>query len=240
MLNRSRSMTLPHHLRFAMGLIAAFVVAGCRTADQSAGWRPLFPEDGVPQGWLVRHWADLRNPPPADTEWRVSGGVLSNTGSRGTWLISEAEYGDFDLDYEFKLGERGNSGCALRAPLFGDPAFDGLELQMVDLRYNPEATPSELTGSLYRAVAPRRQCYRATDWNRYQITCRGPHIRVLLNGEQILDVNLDAQTASAKRHNGEEAPALRLRPRRGHIGFQELSRDDVRVQVRNARIRPLD
>ena len=92
--NRSHPVTLPRRLWFALGLGAAFLVAGCQTTDPSAGWRPLFTEEGVPRGWLVRHWADVRNPAPADAQWRVSGGVLSNTGTRGTWLISEAEYGE--------------------------------------------------------------------------------------------------------------------------------------------------
>jgi hypothetical protein len=222
------------------GVALALVAAGCQTGHRTNAWRPLFPEDGVPQGWVVRHWADLRNPAPADAVWRVEQGVLSNTGSRGTWLVSEAEYGDFELDYEFKLGERGNSGCALRAPLFGDPAFDGLELQMVDFRYNTEAKPSELTGGLYRAVAPVKQSYRPTEWNRYQITCRGKHVRVVLNGDPILDVNLDEQTTPTKRHDSTDAPPLRDRPRRGHLGFQELSRDQSHVQIRNARLRLLD
>jgi len=64
--------------------------------------------------------------------------------------MSEKEYGDFVLEFEFKLGETGNSGCALRSPLRGDPAFDGMELQMADFRYNTQAKDSELTGGLQR------------------------------------------------------------------------------------------
>lgn len=225
---------------FAAGVLAAFLTSGCQTATHGTGWMPLFPEDGPPRGWVVRHWADLRNPPPADTVWKVENGVLSNSGTRGTWLVSEAEYGDFELEYEFRLGERGNSGCALRAPLWGDPAFDGLELQMADFRYNPEAKPSELTGGLYRAVAPRKQSYRPTDWNHYRITCRGNRIRVVLNGDLIQDVNLDEQTTPTKRHDNTDAPPLRDRPRRGHLGFQELSRDGGHVEIRHARLRVLD
>ena len=43
---------------------------------------------------------------------------------------------------------------ALRAPLKGDPAFDGMELQVADFRYNTRAKDSELTGGIYRAIAP--------------------------------------------------------------------------------------
>ena len=119
-------------------LVAAF--AG-QAAEQK--FVALFPDDGVPKGWVVRAWNDVRNPAEGSPVWKVEKGVLHAGEPRGSWLLSEKEYGDFVLEYEFKLGERGNSGCALRAPLFGDPAFDGMELQMADLRYNPEAKESD-------------------------------------------------------------------------------------------------
>ena len=167
-------------------------------------------------------------------------GILHGTEPRGTWLVSEREYADFELSYEFMLGERGNSGCALRAPAYGDPAFDGMELQMADFRYNPEAKPSELTGGIYRAIAPTSQVYRPTEWNRVEISLVGPRLKVRLNGESIQDVDLNEQTDTVKRHDGADAPAIRARPRRGRIGFQELSRDGAHVQIRNARLKVLD
>ncbi len=154
--------------------------------------------------------------------------------------MSKKEYNDFVLEFEFKLGETGNSGCALRAPMRGDPAFDGMELQMADFRYNPQAKDSELTGGLYRAVAPTKQVYRPTEWNRYQVTLKETHLKVVLNGETIQDINLEEQHQTVKRHDGSDAPPIKDRPRRGHIGFQELSRGDTHVQIRKARIQVLD
>lgn len=219
-----------------LGLLAATVSVAAAERD----FKPLFPREGVPEGWVVRAWNDLRNPAEGGPVWKVEGGILRGGEPRGSWLVSEREYGDFELEFEFKLGERGNSGCALRAPLFGDPAFDGLELQMADFRYNPEAKDSELTGGLYRAVAPKAQVYRPTEWNVYRIVCRGARVRVTLNGQDILDVNLDEHVAAVKRHDGKDAPPLKDRPRRGHLGFQELSRDGSHVEIRNARIKVLD
>jgi hypothetical protein len=195
----------------------------------------LFPDDRMPQGWLVRRWDDVSKPPPQPTGWTVEKGVLHGS-ERGTWLMSEAQYADFELDFEFKLGPLGNSGLALRAPLKGDPAFDGIELQMVDLRYNPKAKESELTGGLYRAVAPRKQVYKPTEWNRYEITLKTSSLRVRLNGELIQDLDLNEQDQVVKRHDGSDAPPIKNRPRRGHIGFQELGRGGDRVQIRNVRI----
>lgn len=97
-----------------------------------------------------------------------------------------------------------------------------------------------MTGALYRAVAPRRQVYRPGEWNKYEIACVGPELKVMLNGELILDVDLSQQTRRPRRHDGTEAPPLKDRPCRGHLGFQELSRDGSHVQIRHARIKVLD
>ena len=139
----------------------------------------------------MRRWDDVSKPPEESSEWTVEKGVLHGSRERGTWLMSERQYTDFALEFEFKLGPRGNSGLALRSPLAGDPAFDGIELQMADLRYNPSATDSELTGGLYRAIAPRKQVYKPTEWNRYEIALKASSLRVLLNGELIHDLDLD-------------------------------------------------
>lgn len=209
-------------------------------AAAQSGFVPLFPAEGVPKGWLVRAWDDVSKPPQGSSVWKVKDGILHGGEPRGSWLLSEKEYQDFVLEFEFKLGERGNSGLALRAPPRGDPAFDGMELQMADLRYNAEAKDSELTGGIYRAIAPRKQVYKPTEWNKYQVTLHGPRLKVVLNDEVIHDLNLDEQDQVVKRHNGAEAPPVKDRPRQGHMGFQELSRGGDHVQIRNARIKVLD
>jgi len=76
--------------------------------------------------------------------------------------------------------------------------------------------------------------------NKYRVLLRGSRLKVALNGETIQDLDLDQQAQTVKRHNGTAAPPVKDRPRRGHIGFQELSRGDDHVQIRNARIRMLD
>ena len=122
--------------------------------------KSLFPDDGIPKDWVVRAWSDVGKPGPQGAQWVVEKGILNGGGARGSWLISNKEYSDFELSFDFKLGPQGNSGFALRSPSAGDPAFDGLELQMADYRYNTKAKDSELTGGLYRAVAPSQQVYK--------------------------------------------------------------------------------
>jgi len=207
----------------------------------SAGeYKPLFPNDGIPKDWLVRAWSDVGKPGPDGAQWIVEKGVLNGGGARGSWLISKKDYTDFELSFDFKLGPQGNSGLALRSPSSGDPAFDGLELQMADFRYNTRAKESELTGGLYRALAPTKQVYKPEKWNSYQIRIKGNHIKVTLNGELIINEDLSKHKTIIKRHNGGDAPALCDRPKSGKIGFQNLSRGGSPVLIKNAKIKTLD
>jgi hypothetical protein len=222
----------------ARHLLLLFVTSRLPAAEPQ--FVPLFTEEGVPKGWIVRAWDDVSNPAQGNPVWKVEKGVLQGGEPRGSWLLSEKEYGDIELEFEFKLGETGNSGCALRVPLHGDPAFDGMELQMADFRYNPQAKDSELTGGIYRAIAPIKQLYKPGEWNKYHVLLKGSRLKVELNGETIQDVNLDEQNQDVKRHNGSAAPPVKDRPRKGHIGFQELSRGAEHVQIRNARLKVLE
>jgi hypothetical protein len=247
----------------ACAVLTGVPVAASSAEDDGLKWIRLFAEDGVVQsGWAVRDWADVSKPPSHPATWEVRDGVLRGTGRYstksdddkgwvGTWLLSEREYGDFVLEAEFRFqsnGERGNGGIALRAPLHGDPAYDGLELQITDERYErslfPNAAEDELTGSLYLVKAPASQAYRPGEWNRYRIDLRGPKVKVWLNDTLIQDVDLDTLTSPARRH-GEGTTLLPAtpgaqRPRRGHIGFQDLSDSGEVLLFRNVRIAPID
>jgi hypothetical protein len=219
-----------------LALFAGAMTQPARGADK--GFVDLFPENGAPKGWLVGEWNDVSKP-VRGAAWTVEDGVLRSSSQRGNWLMSAKEYGDFVLEFEIKLTPLGNSGVALRAPMKGDPAFDGMELQVADYRYNTQAKDSELTGGIYRAIAPSKQVYKPTEWNKFQIELKGGHLKVTLNGEVIQDVDLDKYDQPVKRHDGSNAPPIKDRPRKGHIGFQHLSRDTGPVLIRGARIKEL-
>jgi hypothetical protein len=72
-------------------------LVSCVTAADT-GFQPLFPKDGVPEGWLVRAWDDVRNPAQGNPVWKVEDSVLHGGEPRGSWLLSERDYGDFILD----------------------------------------------------------------------------------------------------------------------------------------------
>lgn len=203
------------------------------------GFTKLFADDGVPKGWVVTEWNDLAKKAPEGVQWVVKDGILQAGKQRGTWLISEKEYTDFTLEFEIKLTDLGNSGVALRAPMKGDPAFDGMEMQIADLRYNPMAKESELTGGIYRAIAPTKQVYKPSEWNTVKIVLKGEHLQATINGEQVQNVDLTKFTETVKRHDGTDARPIKDRPRKGHIGFQHLSRNNEPVLYRHVRIKEL-
>lgn len=246
-------------------LIGVTLLGTLSAAGQSAAPPPfekLFTRPGVVRdGWVVRDWADVSEPPKWPVVWEVDADlVLSGTGRYspgttgdrwiGTWLLSERQYGDFILEAEFRFkngGKSGNGGIALRAPLTGDPAYNGLELQITDERYErsyfPGATVEQLSGGLYLVSGAKELAYIQGEWNHYRVEMRGPKVKVWLNRKLVQDVDLDTLTKPAKRH-GEgqellEATPGAQRPRRGHIGFQDLSESDECIQFRNVQIAEL-
>jgi hypothetical protein len=220
-----------------MVFFAAFMGALVGVDD---GFVKLFTEDGPPKGWRVTEWNDVAKDAPNEARWTAANGVLKPGERRGTWLLSEREYADFVLEFEIKLSERGNSGVALRAPAFGDPAFDGMELQFADFRYNTAAKDSELTGGIYRAIAPTKQVYKPTEWNTCRIELGGGRLRATINGELVQDVDLSKFDKTVKRHDGTDAKPIKDRPRKGRIGFQHLSRNNEPIEIRNVRLKELN
>lgn len=149
------------------------------------------------------------------------------------WLMTEKEYGDFELRLEFNVPADGNSGVALRAPLRGDPSKEGMEIQILDdnaPRYKNLAA-DRYTGSIYGVVAPSERASKAaSQWNRLRIICQGPKVTIDLNGTQIVNADLDTlETSHGKTHPG-------LKRDTGHLGVQS---HDGRVQFRNLLVKEL-
>jgi hypothetical protein len=213
----------------------------------------LFPRDGrVTEGWQIRTWSDIKDPPPHETIWEVKEGVLyggkSPTGRWvGTWLLSEEEYENFILEVEFRFrngGANGNGGIGLRTLMTGRPSINAMELQITDPRYEfslyPKGGANQLTGAIYRALSPLKQVYNPGDWNHYRIELRSNLLKVWLNNVLVQDADLDKESTIIKTDDGGDAPPLSQRPRRGRIGFQDLSNPGEQLLFRSPRIAVLD
>ncbi|MBL8267116.1 DUF1080 domain-containing protein [Steroidobacter sp.] len=249
-------------MRYVVGLCAVAAV-WVANAQSEPKFEKFFTKPGVvSEGWVVRDWVDISLPPKWPVVWEVDAdGILYGTGRYapgasgerwiGTWLLSQKEYGDFILELDFKFkngGKTGNGGVALRTPLVGDPAYEGLEVQITDERfersYFPNATREQLSGALYLVSPAKELAYIQGEWNSYRIEARGPKIKVWLNKKLVQDVNLETFTKPAKKHGkGEElldAKPGAQRPLRGHIGLQDLSESGETLTFRNVRIAELN
>ena len=185
----------------------------------STGFTPLF------NGHDFTGWKNT-------TGYAVEDGLLVCTKKGGT-LFTQETYGDYVLDFEFQLPPGGNNGLAIHYPGRGNPAYEGVELQILDNAAPKYATlkPWQYHGSAYGIQAARRGFQRpAGTWNHQRVTCQGSRVRVELNGYEILDVDL-ARTKAAD--GGKHPGAARTS---GHIGF--FGHGD-RVAFRNVRLKRL-
>src|SRR5437763_9850680 len=110
---------MPTLARAAVFATSFAALTACVLTMAAAGTTPvgLFTEQGEPTGWSVHAWDDVSKPGPEGAKWTVDeNGVLNGSEPRGTWLVSDKEYGDFTIEFDWKLGERGNSGFGVRFP----------------------------------------------------------------------------------------------------------------------------
>ena len=166
--------------------------------------------------------------------WQANGEMISCIAPGGGWLTADKQYGDFILRLEYRIGPGGNSGVGIRYPAQGDPAHDGMEIQILDdtdPKYK-DLKPAQYNGGIYYQAPAKAKAAKAPgEWNRYVIRAQGPNIVVRLNGQEIQRVNLDEYTKA----EGNYKP-LAERPKRGFVGVQ--SHGD-RVDFRNIEIREL-
>jgi hypothetical protein len=215
-------------------ILAAFISIGLlyflpvRTVQaQDEGFTSLF------DGRTLSGWVGNKN------SYLVKDGmiVIEPQGGDGGNLYTEKEYGNFILRFEFQLTPGANNGLGIHAPLEGDAAYVGKELQILDNEAEKYATtlqPYQYHGSVYGVIAAKRGYLRPTGaWNQQEVRVQHPYITVVLNGEVILEGNyLEASkngTLDKREHPG-------LQRSRGHIGF--LGHGDV-VRFQNIKIKEL-
>lgn len=164
--------------------------------------------------------------------WRFENGVLRTEGSGGGWLSTVRRYDDFELSLEFRISPGGNSGVFLRASHKGDPAYAGMEIQILDDYAEQYDTlrPGQYTGSIYDVQAPSERASKPADqWQSMVVTCHGPMVKVVVNGKKAVDTDLTYFSYKYEAHPG-------LTRSGGYIGLQSHG---SRVEFRNIHIRTL-
>lgn len=156
---------------------------------------------------------------------------------RGTGsLYTEKEFSDFILRFEFKLSPGANNGLGIRAPLKGNAAYEGMELQILDNTADiyKDLKPYQYHGSIYGVVPAKRGYQKPVgEWNYQEVIAEGTRITVILNGETIVDADISEASASGTM-DGRDHPGLKKET--GHIGFLGHS---SKVEFRNLRIKEL-
>ena len=196
------------------------------TADEEPGFVSLF------DGQTLAGWK-LAGKTGAGYFVR-EGKLICPPGENGS-LLSEKQYADFVLRFEFKLEKGSNNGLAIRSPFqAANLAYDGMELQIIDNsapRYR-DIRPWQKHGSLYHVFPAATGSLRpAGEWNRQEVVAAARRVKVVLNGRLILDADLDSVTDPdiLKNHPG-------LQRASGHIGF--LGHGEP-IEFRNIRIKIL-
>jgi HEAT repeat protein len=151
-------------------------------------------------------------------------------------LYTAREYTDFVLRFEFKLTPAANNGLGVRAPLEGDAAYVGMELQILEdgspVYWGLE--PYQYHGSVYGVVPAKRGVLRPVgEWNGEEVTVQGRHVTVVVNGITVVDADLDTASAGGTLDH-KDHPGLARQS--GHIGF--LGHGSA-LELRNIRIREL-
>ncbi len=167
----------------------------------------------------------------------VENGVIVCLKDKGGRLFTNEEYGDFVFRFEFKLTADANNGLGVRTPRDGDPAYAGMEIQILDNSSKkwPGLQPWQVHGSIYGVVAAKTGHLKPVgEWNSQEVTCRGKHVVVKLNGATIVDADIekasDPTTADGNAHPG-------LKRAKGYIAF---CGHGSRVEFRNIRVKSLD
>jgi hypothetical protein len=213
----------------ATALVAPALVAPAAAQQAEAGFVPLFDGKTL-DGWtLVRGRGD---------GYGVKDGMIYCAEGGGGNLMTEKQYANFVIRFDFRMPPEGsNNGLGIRAPLEGDAAYQGIELQILDEKAAlagkwGQLRDAQYHGSVYNAIPAKKGAMRpAGEWNQQEVTVDGRQIRVVLNGQTILDANLDSITDPAilKKHPG-------LQRTTGHIGF--LGHNDY-IEFRNIRLKEL-
>ena len=193
---------------------------------ESEGWRDLLAGDALSQ------WQNASGGRPS-AGWVLEDGVLMRKASAG-YIWSKDRFADFVLELEFKT--EGNSGVFIRTDDLKNPVQTGLEVQILE---PAEKTGKGTCGAIYDCLAPTKEMSRAEQWNKMSIRALDNKLSVTINGEQIIDMDLNRWTEPHRNPDGTKnkfSTPIKDFKREGHIGFQDHG---APVAYRNVRIKSL-
>lgn len=202
------------------------------STSASGTWRPLI--DDALGAWRGYQQQTL----PAG--WRVADGILLKEGERAD-IVTRAQFGDFELEFEWRLSPGGNAGVFYRATEEYDHVYwSGPEYQLLDDAGHPDGRRRETAAGAAYALypAPAGSVKPAGEWNAGRIVVRGSRVEHWLNGQRLLSYDLGSPDWAARVRQAKfvEYPQYG-RARRGHIGIQ--GDHSGTLSIRGMRVRDL-
>jgi hypothetical protein len=171
--------------------------------------------------------------------WTVAGGVLTRSGPGGD-LMTVEQYGDFEMRFEWKVPENGNSGIIYRiAETEQYPWQTGPEYQVLHNQGHADGkNPITSAGSNYAVNPPVKDVTKPVgEWNEGRLLVRGHHVEHWLNGVKVVEYEIGSADWEARVKASKFAKVANYgRMKRGYIALQDHG--DA-VSYRNLKIRPL-
>ena len=186
--------------------------------DTFRGWR----SEGMPEGWHV-----------VDGTLTKEGGVDD--------LVTKEQFGNFELEIDWKIGKEGNSGVFYRATREYDHIYwSGPEYQLLDDANAPDGR-SRLTaaGAAYGLYGPPAGVVKPFgEWNKTRIIVNGDHVEHWLNGQKVVEYDFGNPDWKAKvaASKFSKYPNYGL-AKKGYIGIQ--GDHPGSLELRHIRIREL-
>ena len=177
--------------------------------------------------------------------WTFKDGILTATEDQAIW--SEKDYDNFIIDLEFKTDDGTNSGVIVCCSDMKNWIPNSIEIQIAD-DFADKWADSPATwhcGAVFGHLAPTKSMVKKPgEWNRFTITCIDKMIYVMLNGEHIIEMNMDKWTNNKTNPDGSEIPSwlskpLTDLPTHGHIGFQG-KHAGAPIYFRNIKIKEIE
>ena len=199
-------------LRNAALAVAAAALAGCASMHESmggrAGWTTLY------DGKTLNGWT-----PVGDANWRIEDGLIVADKGRG-FILAPQQYKDFEMHVEFWADDEANSGiyyrCTSATDLTNATCY---EANIYDKRTTPFGT-----GAIVDVAETTPRPLAAGRWNTYDLTVKGDHMVLVMNGVKTAD--------------GHDAK----HPAAGYLGLQRfdgLVKDKGTIKFRKVEIKPL-
>jgi hypothetical protein len=222
-------------------LVAALLIGACARnqstkAETAAGtlaqseWRSL----STPSAWRGYKVDTI------PSRWTWTDGVLSKTRPVGD-IVTKDEFGNFELELEWKIGEAGNAGIFYRGTEEYDHIYwSGPEYQLLDnIKGADNKSPLTRAAAVYGLYpAPDGHVQPVGEWNKTRIVAKGPHVEHWLNDFKIAEYEFGSADWEAKvKASKFNAWPNYGRAKKGHIALQ--GDHSGTLSFRNIRIREL-